>query len=127
MRKDAEEFLKAAEDDLLASEELFRNGRYRIVAFHAQQAAEKYLKAYLLEKTENYPFTHSISDLIELCSHVDGDFEHLFDIRAHTLEEYYTHSRYPPVLEISEDEAREAIRVARAVGEFVRKKLSMRC
>ena len=46
MRKD--------EDDLLAAKELFKTGRYRIGAFHAQQAVE-YLKAYLLEKTESYP------------------------------------------------------------------------
>jgi len=111
MRKDAEEFLKAAEDDLYAAEELLKTGRYRIVAFHAQQAVEKYLKAYLLEKTESYPFTHSISELIELCSHVDADFEYLFDTGAHTLEEYYTHSRYPPVLEVSKDEAEEAVRI----------------
>ena len=33
MRKDTEEFLKSAEEDLSAAEELFRTKKYRIVVF----------------------------------------------------------------------------------------------
>lgn len=36
------------------------------VAFHAQQAAEKIIKAYLVWRQVNFPFTHSM--LAELCA-----------------------------------------------------------
>jgi len=85
MRRDAKEFLNAADEDLSSAKELFKTGGYRTAAFHAQQAVEKYLKSYLLEKTKTYPFTHSISELIELCIEIDENFEYLFEINVHTL------------------------------------------
>ena len=125
MRKDTEEFLKSAEEDLSAAEELFRTKKYRIVVFHCQQAAEKYLKAYLLEKFNKYPFIHSISELIELATELDADFEYLFNINAQTLDEYYTKTRYPPLLKVSEEEAWEAIKIAEKVKDFILKKLNI--
>ncbi len=40
---------------------------HRLVAYHAQQCAEKYLKAYLVLRGVDFPFTHNISALLELC------------------------------------------------------------
>jgi HEPN domain-containing protein len=39
----------------------------RIIAFHAQQCAEKYLKAYLVSQKVDFPYTHSIATLLKLC------------------------------------------------------------
>lgn len=41
---------------------------YRLVAYHAQQCAEKYLKAYLVLGGIDFPFTHNIARLLELCA-----------------------------------------------------------
>ncbi len=38
---------------------------YRLIAFHAQQCAEKYLKAYLVFKGVDFPYTHDIFRLLE--------------------------------------------------------------
>jgi HEPN domain-containing protein len=38
-----------------------------IVGFHAQQAVEKSLKAVLAVKGVDFPFTHDIEGLVELC------------------------------------------------------------
>lgn len=38
-----------------------------IVGFHAQQAAEKMLKAVLTFRYIEFPFTHRLSELIDLC------------------------------------------------------------
>ncbi|WP_306535225.1 HEPN domain-containing protein [Geobacter sp.] len=40
---------------------------YRLVAYHAQQCAEKSLKAYLVRHRIDFPYTHNISRLLELC------------------------------------------------------------
>lgn len=40
---------------------------YRLVAYHAQQCAEKYLKAFLVLRGIDFPFTHNIARLLELC------------------------------------------------------------
>ena len=123
MRKDTQEFIKSGDEDLEAAKELFKLGKHRIAAFHCQQAVEKYLKAYLLEKKGNYPFTHLIYELIEQATELNPSFQYLFDINVQALGEYYTGARYPPLLEVSEEEAREALEIAVKVREFVIKKL----
>jgi len=40
---------------------------HRLIAYHAQQCAEKYLKAYLVSAGVDFPYTHNISRLLELC------------------------------------------------------------
>lgn len=57
MRKDLRELLDAATDDLNTAEKLYPLGKYRYACFFAQQAVEKYIKAYLLRKVNRYPFT----------------------------------------------------------------------
>ena len=47
------------------------------VCFQAQQAAEKFLKAYLITKNVKFGKTHNLEFLIELCSKVDADFQTL--------------------------------------------------
>jgi HEPN domain-containing protein len=52
---------------------------YRVAAYHAQQCAEKYLKAYLVFCRVDFPFTHNIARLLELCSERLGWGESLKD------------------------------------------------
>ncbi|HLP62585.1 MAG TPA: HEPN domain-containing protein [Candidatus Deferrimicrobium sp.] len=40
---------------------------YRLIAYHAQQCAEKYLKAWLVFKQIDFPYTHNIRNLLQLC------------------------------------------------------------
>ncbi len=63
------------------------------VAFHAQQAIEKSLKAILEEFVEKVPRIHSLSKLFDLCSDfivIDADEEIVI-----ALDSMYTESRYP--------------------------------
>jgi HEPN domain-containing protein len=41
---------------------------YRLIAYHAQQCAEKHLKAYLVFHAIDFPFTHNLRRLLELCA-----------------------------------------------------------
>ena len=45
---------------------------YRSIAFHAQQCAEKVLKAYLVYHGIDFPFTHNIARLLELADEFTG-------------------------------------------------------
>jgi HEPN domain-containing protein len=40
----------------------------RTIAFHAQQCAEKHLKAYLVFHGVDFPFTHNVRRLLDLCA-----------------------------------------------------------
>jgi len=91
------------------------------VAFHAQQCAEKYLKAYLAFKGIDFPKIHDIEELI---ARTRGVATGLLpgDCRALTI--YATVTRYPGDYEpISLAEARLAATLARKVRGAVRKHL----
>ena len=62
-----QEWLKKAEDDLRAADLLLdaQFDNYETAAFHAQQAAEKFIKAYLVRLQVEIPKTHEIGNLLE--------------------------------------------------------------
>ncbi len=62
------------------------------VCFHAQQAAEKYLKAFLADKGKTTGKTHDIAMLLKLCAEYDGSFN---KIEAAELNFYAVQVRYP--------------------------------
>lgn len=65
----ARELLGLAGDDLVAARAMADVPAVSdaIVGFHAQQAAEKALKAALASAEQDFPFTHNISTLMQLC------------------------------------------------------------
>jgi HEPN domain-containing protein len=71
----ARELLELARDDRAAAAALLEVGAVSdaIVGFHAQQAVEKTLKAMLAAASAEFPFTHNIALLMQLCD--DADIE----------------------------------------------------
>lgn len=65
----AQLLLGLASDDEAAARAMLETGAVSdaIVCFHAQQAVEKALKAALAARGVEFPFTHDIAGLIELC------------------------------------------------------------
>jgi HEPN domain-containing protein len=65
----AEQLLRLAREDEVAARAMLDVGAVTdaIVGFHAQQAVEKSLKAVLALKGADFPFTHDIEGLVELC------------------------------------------------------------
>jgi HEPN domain-containing protein len=64
-----------AELDYRAAERLVRDPEplREIIAFHCQQAAEKYLKAVLVSLQIEFPKTHDLEELLELLAPVRPD------------------------------------------------------
>jgi HEPN domain-containing protein len=63
-----------------------------IFAFHAQQAVEKALKAWLTERRQSYPFTHDLARLLGLLHGVGVDVERFWPLDR--LTPYAVAARY---------------------------------
>ena len=96
---------------------------YDAVCFHAQQCAEKYLKAVLQENDKRIPMIHNLIELMLSCEEMDGSFE-LLRSDLVVLERYSVQVRYPGI-STERDEARAAYAAAKTVREFVRQKLGV--
>jgi len=118
-------WLAKPRQDLDASAWLLESpqGLYGAVGFHCQQAAEKYLKAYLTWQEQVFEKTHSLVALVGMCLQFSADFD---DLRraATTLTPFAVITRYPgDLLDISAGEAREALELARQVQDFIMARL----
>ncbi|MFN0316211.1 MAG: HEPN domain-containing protein [Burkholderiales bacterium] len=95
-----------------------------IAVYHCQQAAEKALKAYLIEMDTPFTKTHDLDELVSVCATLDNAFSDLSEPAA-VLTPYAIAFRYPtgqpdPTLA----EADHAIQCARGMIEFVASRLS---
>ena len=92
---------------------------YRLVAYHAQQYAEKSLKSYLVYCRTDFPYTHSLSPLVELCQQSREWPQSLLD--AEELTPYAITARYPGEdLPVTRQEAQKAIDIAEHTQSLIR-------
>ena len=108
------QWLKTAESDLAAAKLLLSAGGsfYYIVGFHAQQAAEKYLKAYLTHHQIEFPETHDLKEILALVATKDSRLADSME-EAIILTDYAVEPRYPGDFpDPTMDQAKEALRLA---------------
>lgn len=115
------EWVKKAEGDFAtASRELRarKSPNYDAACFHAQQCAEKYLKARLQEADIAFARTHNLSALLDVLLPVEPLWETL---RPHlqALTAFAVDFRYPGEA-ADKEEAREALKCCRTVRKQVR-------
>ena len=115
-----------AEDDYSAAQVLIRGRKPLLYSacFHAQQCAEKYMKALLIYNDQDFPRVHDLSTLGEMCNSA-GIFIGIDSNRLEFLSGYAVGSRYPgdePTLE----ETKEAIEIANSVRRFSRSFLGLK-
>ena len=104
----------------LAAEERFRN----VVAFHAQQAAEKYIKATLTRHGIEFPKTHVITRLLILLSPVEPVLAAELD-ESGWLGQFGVSLRYPDDYpDILPGDEERAVALVRLVREAVMKRLN---
>lgn len=110
-----------AEEDLSAAKSLITYGQTFIstVCFHSQQAAEKYLKAFLTYHQIEFPKTHDIDELLDLVARVDNEIaESLRDVIV--LTNYGVDVRYPGDFpDVTGNAAQQAITMAEKVRRSV--------
>jgi HEPN domain-containing protein len=125
VRELALEWLAKADVDLSAGRALLSAADlFEVVAFHSQQAVEKALKAFLVWHQIEFPKTHDIERLLELCASIDPE---VAEALASAVEltpygvEYRYPGEYPPV---SEEAAEQSLATAQLVVGEVAKRLS---
>ncbi|UCE05210.1 MAG: HEPN domain-containing protein [bacterium] len=115
----AEEDLRLAQHGL----KLKSSCPYKLIAYHAQQCAEKYLKAFLVYHKIDFPYTHNISRLLELCADKADWTEKIKD--AEELTPFAITTRYPGEYEeVTKENVVRAIKIAKSVKRTVRAALA---
>lgn len=120
------EWVAKAEDDFAMVEresQVQANPSYDGICFHAQQCAEKYLKARLCEAGIDFPKMHDLVALLEMALGVEPEWEtHREDLAF--LTDLANNIRYPSYT-ASEAEARAAQQRCRRVREAARAALPL--
>ena len=116
---------RAEEDYAMARSALRRKRPLTYSAcFHAQQCAEKYLKAALVARGKEFPKVHDLLELSHFCEQA-GLIVPIEADQLDTLSSYAVQVRYPGN-DPTPEEASEAIEITKAVRRFVRKLLGIR-
>ncbi len=95
------------------------------IAFHCQQAVEKYLKSYLIFLDIPVTRTHNLTFLLSLISQKEKIKNDIYD-RAAELEDYAVEIRYPEVtIELKDQDIENAIQIANFFRLFVLKRMHL--
>jgi HEPN domain-containing protein len=111
-------WLENAQADIaLAGVPLPPGGLHEHLCFHAHQAAEKSLKAVLLLRQIEFPFTHNLQVLFDLLPSDICPPSNILEAVA--LNPYAVATRYPGETEpVTESEYRDAMHLAKAVMQW---------
>ena len=122
----ARQWLEKAAGDLTSAQHLLTlpdsKCRFDVVCFHAQQCAEKSLKAFLILHKIPFERIHDLGELLELCT-MDPKLIRELD-RIDALTPYAVETRYPGEWEpFDRPKAKEAVALARKVYEAIESRL----
>ena len=125
-----QQWLDKANEDLIVTRLVLREGYTAHACFLAQQCIEKALKAYLIAKTNDHPRIHRLVDLLSLCIALDSSFSQFLADCA-IVDQYYIPTRYPsgnaasaPSGIPSHAEAEEVTTAAEHILQFVTQQLT---
>ncbi len=115
---DPEEWLNRAKSNLIRARQNQPGIYLEDLCFDAQQAAEKAIKAILIDLDVDYPYTHDLMTLLTLVSEagqsVPGEVK-----EAAMLTDYAVESRYPsPAESVTNEEYKEAVATAQKVLDW---------
>ena len=89
------DWLKKAEEDFgFASSVLEDSTFYAQICFHFHQAAEKYLKAFIVARDLEFQKIHDLPVLLKSCTAVDSSLQKI-ENECKFLNRFYLESRYP--------------------------------
>lgn len=118
--KNYEEWIEMAKKDLRGAKILHdAGGVEELVAFHCQQAVEKYLKAFLIKETGVLHSGHYLMRLLKKCYQIDENFKK-FVHQITFLNTYYIETRYPAeeALTVDKEDAQKCIEYATQVLDY---------
>jgi len=117
-------WLKVAENDFASAGSLAKDELFESACFHCQQAAEKYLKSYLIAHKKQFLKVHDLEYLVKLSQKIDSEFEKIRK-SAQMLTDFVIMYRYPldePVT-CSEGDFKRSYENMKRIRDFVLNKL----
>ena len=120
-----EQWIALAEQDRRALRILLNAPQqpWNAIGFHAQQAAEKYFKAFLVFRGIRPERTHDLGKLLKACLEFDSSLGALVEL-LDALEYYAVEGRYEHEDEFSEASAREAADASDRICNAIRERLT---
>jgi HEPN domain-containing protein len=122
-----QEWVDIAEEDFIATQREYRarkNPTYRWACFHAQQCAEKYLKARLQEAGISFQKTHNLTNLLNLVLTVEPTWVTLHP-KLQALNTFAVDVRYPGHPTVTKQDAKQALNYCKEVRQYVRQSLGL--
>ncbi len=115
-----QQWLDKAENDLRATEILLKSDlkSFETIAFHAQQSAEKFIKALLVRHQVEFPKIHDISKLRNLILKIDRSLSVKLE-PADALTPYGVEFRYPGDFDLNHQHATKAFQLAKRVKRLI--------
>lgn len=122
-----DEWVAKAEEDYAGAVALCRRRKTplpSLVCFHAQQCAEKYLKAYLVYLATQPPKIHDLPRLLRLCGVRDPSCS-AYAALVHSLNPYGVLVRYPGMPPTTLAEGKAALVHVRRLRRAIRRRLGL--
>ena len=91
---------------------------HAIICFHCQQAAEKYLKWFLVLHDVEPPKIHDLEELEKLCEVILPQFADIYE-KCSVLSGYAVQSRYPNEMRVEKQDMDKALQYAKEIKEFI--------
>lgn len=130
MNNEQEEYLRnwifRAKEDIAVIDNLYKTDPHiyaSTICFHAQQAVEKFLKAFLVYHNIDFPRTHDVDFLLLECKKIDSID---FNVDLGSLSDFGVNIRYPDDFYVPDKEETVKYRdIAHAIQEIVEKKINL--
>lgn len=126
MKQQAREWFGRGDHDIETAQLLYKELGYTdAIAYHIQQAIEKYLKGYLVLQGQKPPWVHELDTLLSLASRFRADLYSTFIDLCDKSTRYYVEDRYPPgpPAEYSREEIKADLDLAWQLVELIRQEL----
>jgi HEPN domain-containing protein len=121
------EWLQKAEEDYgFACVSIEGTDFFSQICFHFQQAAEKYLKTFIVANRLDFRAVHNLLELLEICKQKDPCIKDL-EQACRFLNPFYIDTRYPvhwPV-QYNQNIAKQAKEMTEKIGNWVKKSLEI--
>jgi len=122
------EWMDKADEDLLFAEASLRDksGFYAQICFHFQQAAEKYLKSFIIFRGLPFNKIHDLVNLLKICAEYDPTLS-AFKEECVILNSAYIETRYPVhwPTDYSKETAEQSLAAVRIIAFEIQKRINV--
>lgn len=124
MQKAVKKWFEIADRDFKSAKALAEKELFETALFHCQQAAEKYLKGFLVNAKKQFPKVHDLVYLVKESEKEDKGFKEI-ESDAFNLTDFAVMYRYPldKKIRFTAGDCKRAIGGAQRIRDFILKKV----